>query len=129
MEQPIQLSPQARAMIQKHLVMFASSSNASSHLQTANYTDTIYLALDLIKTSILALGEGRNHGLPGIPQPEVNVSGVLTAVIKLLPLEEFNLLDLLREAVAIEPISGTDQDLDNFALSNYFLNPPQELLN
>jgi hypothetical protein len=129
MEQPIQLSPQTRVLIQKHLVMFAPKDNAGGHKQPSNYTDTVYLVLDMIKTSILALGEGRNHGMPGIPQPEVNVSGVLTAVLKLLPLEEFNLLDLLREAVANESSGSNEPDLDNFELSNYFLTPPHELLN
>lgn len=127
MENTIHLSNEARALIEKYLVTFAPGED-TTYRQPSNYADTVFLVLDMIKTCVLALGEGRNHGMPGIPQPEVNVSGVLAATLKLLPIEEFNLLDILRESVRNPPASQTVLD-DDFCIENIFLTPPPGILN
>lgn len=118
-----------RTFVEKHLVLFSNTDDSKSKLPlgVSCYADAAHLVADMLKTCILALGEGRNHGMPGIPQPEVNVSGVLSLVLELLPIEEFNLLDILLEAASSE--DTVQYKDDDFCIENFLLSPPPGLLN
>lgn len=105
-----------RALAKDHFVLLHRENpdhrRDTLELRVSGYADILYLVNDIVKVCILALGDGENHD-DRIPQPEVNVSGVLRIILDLLPYEEFDLLDKIREAVldpAVEASSEWDDD-------------------
>ncbi|MGV9004460.1 hypothetical protein [Flavobacterium sp.] len=94
----------------------------SIQLNLSGYSDVMFLIADIVKVSILALGDGENHSLSRINNPASNVSGVLGIILDLIPYEEADLLDHLREAV-LQPEQEISNEED-FILENIFLTVP-----
>lgn len=69
----------------------------SLEIQLNGYSDLMFIIANITKVCILALDSEESH--PGIPQPVVNISGVLGIILDLLPYDEANLLDHIRDAV------------------------------
>jgi hypothetical protein len=89
-------------------------------LNLSGYADVMYLIADIVKVSILAL-EGETS-CTRIPEPSVNISGVLGIILDLIPYEEADLLDTLREAVLSPQTSHEEQ----FIMENIFLTLPTQ---
>lgn len=70
---------------------------------------------DIVKVSLLALKF--ETSCTRIPEPNANISGVLSIILDLLPYEEAELLDHIREAV-LQP-SGTPP-MEEYLLEIYF---------
>jgi hypothetical protein len=81
---------------------------------------------DLVKVSILAMGDGEPYSSAHIPQPLVNISGVLGIILDLIPYEEADLLDQLRAAVLEPDLVGVEEE--DFMVENLFLTMPVGLM-
>lgn len=129
------LPPALRELAQKHFVLLESNDdNKRNTIQfnLSGYSEVMSLIADFVKVCILALEAGENGATSHIPEPYVNISGVLAVILDLLPYEEADLLDLLRELVLqpdhLQPIEEIQQVDDQFLLENIFLTVPKELL-
>ena len=65
-------------------------------LTTKGYLDTAFMISNFLKVCILAMYTDEHPGR-SIPQPNHNVQEVLKCILELIPLEEMELLDELRE--------------------------------
>lgn len=88
------------------------------------YTDVMHLIANITKTCLLALEHETSR--PQIPDPSTNVSGLLTLILDLIPYEEADLLDKLREA-ALEPGSCETFFENVYCVENLFLTMPKQL--
>lgn len=121
----LNLPPEIAKMAQQHFVLLKPENikrqRDSLSINLSGYCDVAQLISDITKVCILALGDGENHSLTNIPQPESNVSGVLSIILDLIPYEEFQLLDNLREAV----LTQTEEEVDwDFLLISHTLRRP-----
>lgn len=125
--QSINLTPQLKDQIKEQFTLLESHNPKrkidSLSLRVSGYADVMYLISDIVKVCILALGDGENHGNRNIPEPSSNISGVLGIILDLIPYEEIDLLDRLREAVLNET-EITEVEADDFILETIFLTPP-----
>lgn len=116
------LPPELRQMAEKHFVLLESQNvkkkRDTIQLNLSGYSDVMFLIADIVKVCMLAL-EG-DTSCNRIPEPTTNISGVLGIVLDLIPYEEADLLDLLREAV-LNPAE------EEFILENFFLTQPVAL--
>ena len=103
MKTNLNLPESLRELAQRHFVLLEPANIAkkrdSISLNVSGYSDVMYLISDLTKVCILALGEGNCNTSAHIPSPESNISGVLSIILDLIPYEEIDLLDKIREAV------------------------------
>ncbi len=81
----------------------------------------MFLIADIVKVCILAL-EG-DTSCNRIPEPTTNISGVLGIILDLVPYEEADLLDHIREAV-LQPTDEPTEDRADNILENLFLTLP-----
>ena len=127
MTDPItQLPPALREMAAKHFVLLESKNRSKKRdavaLQLSGYSDIMFLIADLVKVCILAL-ESEAIGVR-IPEPTTKISGVLSIILDLLPYEEADLLDHIREAVLQ---TAEIPPKEEYILENLFLTVPKEL--
>lgn len=94
-------------------------------LTLSGYGDVVYLIGDIIKVSLLALEGAKTENCSAVPEPSTNISGVLGIVLNLLPYEEMDLLDILREAV-LDPAEAEEE---LFVLENFLLTIPTAMQN
>lgn len=122
----VKLTPELRELAEKYFVMLKSENNTNKRdtlqLNLSGYTDVMYLIADIVKVCMLAL-EGETSS-SRITEPQVNISSVLGIILDLIPYEEADLLDKIREAVL-----GPEQVVqeEEFILENIFLNVPYDL--
>jgi hypothetical protein len=122
--------PQAlREIAEKHFVLLESHNRTKKRdtiqLCLSGYADVMYLIADIVKVSMLALEAGEYGGSAHIPEPSTNISGVLGIILDLIPYEEADLLDLIREQV-LKP--AEEQIEQEYLLENYYLELPSQLL-
>jgi hypothetical protein len=120
------LPPALRQMAEKHFVLLESKNRAKKRdavaLNLSGYSDVMFLIADIVKVSLLALEF--ETSCTRIPEPNANISGVLSIILDLLPYEEAELLDHIREAV-LQPIEPPP--MEEYLLENIFLTVPTEL--
>jgi len=116
-----------REMAVQHFVLLESKNLAKKRdslpLNLSGYSDVMFLVADLVKVCMLAL-EGETS-CTRIPEPMVNISGVLGIVLDLIPYEEADLLDKIRDLV-LQP-EGMQDEEEGFILENIFLTMPRVL--
>ncbi len=121
------LPPQLREIAQQHFVLLESQNAKKKRdtiqLNLSGYSDVMYLIADIVKVCMLAL-EGETS-FTRIPEPATNICGVLGIILDLVPYEEADLLDKIREAV-LNPADEQAQE-HNYIVENYYLNLPSEL--
>jgi hypothetical protein len=124
------LSPALRELAEQHFVLLESLNVAKKRdvlqLNLSGYGDVMQLIGDLVKVSILAMGDGEPYSSAHIPQPLVNISGVLGIILDLIPYEEADLLDQLRAAVLEPDLVGVEEE--DFLVENIFLTMPVGLM-
>ena len=136
METNIQMTEQLRELAKKHFVMLESHNVIKKcdtlQLRLSGYADVMYLISDIVKTCILALNDGGSNYNRNIPEPDTNISGVLGIILDLVPYEEAELLDKIRESVlnpaGAEPDTAFNAD-DEIRYENLFLSPPAKQVN
>lgn len=130
MKNKIGLLPEdLRDMAAKHLVLLASQNikkkRDTIELNLSGYSDVMFLIADIVKVCMLALEVENGSGR--IPEPATNISGVLGIILDLVPYEEADLLDKIRDAVLQpEVIMGVEEE--DYFLENLFLTVPVDLL-
>lgn len=121
-----QLPPALRQMAEKHFVLLESRNKAKKRdtvaLNLSGYSDVMFLIADIVKVCLLALE--CEDSSTRIPEPNANISGVLSIILDLLPYEEAELLDRIREAV-LQPTEPPP--MEEYLLENIFLTVPKEL--
>jgi len=121
-----QLPPALRQMAEKHFVLLESKNRAKKRdavaLHLSGYSDVMFLIADIVKVSLLALEFETSS--TRIPEPNANISGVLRIILDLLPYEEAELLDHIREAV-LQPTETPM--MEEYLLENIFLTVPAGL--
>ena len=65
-----------------------------------SYAELSYFLIDVLKVSVVAL-EAESEGVGNVRNVSSAVNGVLEKVIEIIPLEEMDLLDRIREVVAM----------------------------
>ena len=111
-----------RQLAEKHFVLLESQNikkkRDTIQLNLSGYSDVMFLIADIVKVCILAL-EG-DTSCNRIPEPTTNISGVLGIILDLVPYEEADLLDHLREAV-LQPTDEPTENGEDYILENIFL--------
>jgi hypothetical protein len=125
------LPPNLREQLQNRFILLNSVNAAKKRdtieLNLSGYSDVMYLIADIVKVSILAL-DG-DHSYERIPEPVINICGVLGIILDLIPYEEADILDALRQAVLIpSEEAGKTQTAESLIIENYFLTPPSSLI-
>lgn len=124
------LPPELRQIAEKHFVLLESQNikkkRDTIQLNLSGYSDVMFLIADIVKVCILAL-EG-DTSCNRIPEPTTNISGVLGIILDLVPYEEADLLDHLREAV-LQPTEEQTEEREDYLLENLFLTLPTSLQN
>lgn len=92
-------------------------------LSLSGYGDVMFLIADIVKVCLLALEGVQTENCSRVVEPTSNISGVLGIVLDLLPYEEMDFLDKIREAV-LEPGEAPEEE---FILENIFLAMPTSL--
>ena len=118
-----------REIAAKHFVLLESKNIAKKRdvieLNLSGYSDVMFLIADIVKVSILALDGAQIESSSRIPEPTTNISGVLGIILDLLPYEEADLLDHIREVV-LQPETQTEE-IEEYFLENIFLTIPASL--
>jgi hypothetical protein len=119
MEDKIKIDDQLREVLQRHLRLFTLTNpkKKAFYLDTrvTGYSDVMYQIANLVKVSILALEAQEVYSSYRIPEPNINISGVLSSILNMLPYEEMHLLDifhdnLLDKKAAVDTIAiGKDE--------------------
>jgi len=124
------LPPELRQIAEKHFVLLESQNikkkRDTIQLNLSGYSDVMFLIADIVKVCILAL-EG-DTSCNRIPEPTTNISGVLGIILDLVPYEEADFLDHLREAV-LQPTEEQTEELEDYILENLFLTLPTSFQN
>lgn len=125
------LSAELRELAGRKLVLMERESTVRKKdavsLRMSGYTDLSYLISDIVKTCVLALEN--LDASAAVSEPETNIAGVLSIILDLLPYEEFELLDAIRDTLLEHPdsgaaMSGTDLFLEQFTLVRPSSLPP-----
>lgn len=126
------LPPNLREQLQNRFILLNSVNAAKKRdtieLNLSGYSDVMYLIADIVKVSILAL-DG-DHSYERIPEPVINICGVLGIILDLIPYEEADILDALRQAVLV-PEEHQEKEIhqkESYIIENYFLTPPSSLI-
>jgi hypothetical protein len=114
------------ALAREHFVLLEPE-NIKKHrdtlqLRLSGYSDVVHLTADIVKVCILALGSDGNATNAHIPEPETNISAVLSIILDLLPYEEADLLDKIRIGILNPPPPD-----EQFLLESITLVPPASL--
>ena len=121
------LPPALRHLAEKHFVLLESHNRKKQpdtlQLNLSGYSDVMYLITDIVKVCMIALEYESDFAR--IPEPATNISGVLGIILDLVPYEEADLLDAIREMV-LHPADAADED-EGFVLENLFLSMPSGL--
>lgn len=72
---------------------------ATVEISVDSYAELSYFLIDVLKVSVAAL-EADSEGVGNVRNVPNAVSGVLEKLIELIPLEEMDLLDKIREVVS-----------------------------
>lgn len=116
-----------RELAAKHFVLLERKNikkkRDTIELNLSGYSDVMFLIADIVKVCLLALEGAETENCKRIPGPNTNISGVLGIVLDLLPYEEMDLIDKIREAV-LEPKAAPEEQ---FILENIFLTVPASL--
>jgi hypothetical protein len=124
------LPTELRQIAEKHFVLLESQNikkkRDTIQLNLSGYSDVMFLIADIVKVCILAL-EG-DTSCNRIPEPTTNISGVLGIILDLVPYEEADLLDHLREAV-LQPTEEQTEEREDYILENLFLTLPTSFQN
>jgi hypothetical protein len=125
----LHLPDEFKNLAQQHFVLLEPENIAKQRdtvqIRLSGYSDVSHLIGDIVKTCILAMGDGNTHSTSHIPSPESNISGVLSIILDLLPYEESDLLDMIRREV-LDPQSHTGEETDwDFVLATISLIEPQ----
>ena len=117
-----------RAMVADHFVLLESKNVAkkrdSLQLNLSGYSDVMYLIADITKVCMMALEN--ETSCVRIPEPSTNICGVLGIILDLLPYEEADFLDKIREA-ALQP-GEAEMEEEGFILDNLYLTLPSAIL-
>lgn len=110
------LTAQLREVARRHFVLLEAENvekrRSALPLRVSGYADVMHLVADLVKVAILALNHDGNPTGAHIPEPAVNIGGMLAVILDLLPYEEAELLDMLRqEVLAPSPVPEDDREL------------------
>ena len=88
-----------RELAVKHFTLLESQNPKKGldtlQLNLSGYSDVMFLMADIVKVCMLAL-EGETSS-SRIPEPATNISGVLGIILDLIPYEEAELLDTIRQ--------------------------------
>jgi len=99
--EPFALPDHLRALAEKHFVLLHAENTErkrdSLRLNLSGYADVANLTADIVKVCLLALDNEAGH--PHVPEPHLNISGVLSTVLDLIPYEEYELLDRIRHSM------------------------------
>lgn len=123
MKKTIVLPEPLRDFANSYFVLLESQNSKKKldtlQLNLSGYSDVMHLTADIVKVCMLALeGETSSNR---IPEPNSNISSVLGIVLDLIPYEEAELLDILRDEV-LKPVA-----FEPFLEENLFLTMPLEL--
>ena len=122
------LSPALRELAAQHFVLLESANTAKKRdvlqLNLSGYSDVCFMIADIVKVCVLALEADGSSSR--IPEPAINISGVLGIILDLLPYEEAGFLDKIREAV-LQP-EAVVEVADDFMIENLFLTMPVGLM-
>ena len=111
-----------RELAAKHFALLESQNPKKGldtlQLNLSGYSDVMFLMADIVKVCMLAL-EGETSS-SRIPEPATNISGVLGIILDLIPYEEAELLDTIRQQI----LNPSQPQEDEILLENYCLIPP-----
>lgn len=114
-----------RELATKHFALLESQNPKKGldtlQLNLSGYSDVMFLMADIVKVCMLAL-EGETSS-SRIPEPATNISGVLGIILDLIPYEEAELLDTIRQQL----LNPSQPQEDEILLENYCLIPPTSL--
>jgi len=68
-----------------------------ARVEVTGYSGLVFLVMDLLKVSLLALEADPPYPSHDIRNPQSNVASIIELAIQLLPLEELELLDILHQ--------------------------------
>ena len=101
-----ELPESLKQLAEKHFVLLQSENikkkRDSVSVNLSGYSDVAYLMSDIVKACLLALYGTDSNSHSRIPEPHTNISGVLSILLDLIPYEEFEFLDEIREEVLAE---------------------------
>lgn len=97
-------NPEFRQLLENHFTLLKPSRNRkdtfTAELRLRGYSDIAYHIADLLKVCIMAMDADNSHAASSaIPEPNVNILGVLEMTLALLPYNEFELLDILHRGL------------------------------
>ena len=99
-----------RELAAKHFALLESQNPKKGldtlQLNLSGYSDVMFLMADIVKVCMLAL-EGETSS-SRIPEPATNISGVLGIILDLIPYEEAELLDTIRQQLLKPSEEQTD---------------------
>lgn len=111
-----------RELAAKHFALLESQNPKKGldtlQLNLSGYSDVMFLMADIVKVCMLAL-EGETSS-SRIPEPATNISGVLGIILDLIPYEEAELLDTIRQQL----LNPSQPQEDEILIENYCLIPP-----
>jgi hypothetical protein len=126
MSEKFYLPESLRAIASSHFALLDSQNPKKKRdtiqLNLSGYSDVMYLIADITKVCMLALEY--ESGLPRIPEPATNICGVLGIILDLIPYEEADLLDKIREQVLM-PCEEFIFKMDFIEDNLYLTTPPQ----
>jgi hypothetical protein len=100
----------------------------SLDVRVKGYNDTMHYMAHLIKVCILAIEGQESCSSDYIPQPEINIAGVMELLLNMIPYEEAELLDDLY-AGFLNPKANPEDDGLALAEMNLWLLPPDGIGN
>lgn len=115
-----------RELAAKHFTLLESQNPKKGldtlQLNLSGYSDVMFLMADIVKVCMLAL-EGETSS-SRIPEPATNISGVLGIILDLIPYEEAELLDTIRQQL-LKP--SEEQTEHEYIIENIYLSLPSQL--
>ena len=115
-----------RELAAKHFALLESQNPKKGldtlQLNLSGYSDVMFLMADIVKVCMLAL-EGETSS-SRIPEPATNISGVLGIILDLIPYEEAELLDTIRQQL-LKP--SEEQTEHEYIIENIYLSLPSQL--
>lgn len=115
-----------RELAAKHFALLESQNPKKGldtlQLNLSGYSDVMFLMADIVKVCMLAL-EGETSS-SRIPEPATNISGVLGIILDLIPYEEAELLDTIRQQLLTPSEEQTEHE---YIIENIYLSLPSQL--
>lgn len=82
---------------------------ATVEIPIDSYAELSYFLIDVLKVSVAAL-EADSEGVGNVRNVPIAVSGVLEKIIKIIPMEEMDLLDKIHQMVLHVPEEETKEE-------------------